>query len=192
MKTNHLDKGSSSINHPPTESFDPVIKDMIHRAWDMATSLLSRASHVAHTLQQQELDQQQQQQQQNQHTDHHATTTGHSSSLLLFGSNHSHVETLCRHIDYIITGRLRPLGGSGSSSSSGGGTMNSIATTTRNLNANHPRENHQAFASHPPPPPSSDDDHHHNTPPPLDLFDPLLIELQKLASHADLVVVVRS
>lgn len=96
-----------------------------------------------------------------------AGSSNNSSSITKQHLSRS-LETLCRHIDYVITGQfsrsLNRAGRGGASTVGGGGTGSS---NNNNLNNNNPttRHNHN----------------HHHDPPPMDLFDLLLAELQSVA-----------
>jgi hypothetical protein len=136
-----------------SEPMDPVLQDMIRAAWEHAAALLARVTHVSFQIQ-------------SEPTDHRKPSRS--------------IETQCRHIDYVITGRFRssrslncselpttdsidtvsrrlPNGGSGSGS---GNNSNSNSNMSSTLGTN----NHE--------------------PPPADLFDSLLTELQGLAASA--------
>jgi hypothetical protein len=115
-----VEKSESVSNVAPSEPVEgDVVLDLIHACWERAATLLARATHVALRLHPQSPD---------------------SEPKL----SHA-VETLCRHIEYVITGRFRPL------------SPGSV----------QPRDVHQ------------------DGPPPIDLFDPLLAELQSLAAATD-------
>jgi hypothetical protein len=108
------------------EPLDAETKQLVQAAWDTATNLLARATHVAMEVQ---------------------TKGNHNHNKHLSRS----LETLCRHVDYVITGQHRPLSPQGD-----------FVVEGKEKNG---RQKHTADGD----------------PPPMDLFDLLLAELQSLA-----------
>jgi hypothetical protein len=86
-------KRSTDHEQAPPEPLDKETKQLVQAAWDAATSLLARCTHVAVQL----------------HNDDH---NKHISRSL---------ETLCRHVDYVITGQHRSLSSQGNFESNNGG-----------------------------------------------------------------------
>lgn len=156
---------------PVNEPLEPYLWHRIQGAWDVAAKLLSQAEQLGRDillLQQQRQEQPQQQQakgaqspppQSNAASNNglHHPQQQRKNSLLL-----SSLETHCRHVEYLITGRFRSLGNSGN--------------------------NHGRAANLPPeplPPPLPLPAHPpHRDPPPLDLFESLLRDLQVHAAEA--------
>ena len=159
------------------EPLDAETKAMVRSTWVAASSLLARATQVAMDIQVSV-----------------ATTNGSSSSStspIVSGKEGKRLsrslETLCRHIDYVITGEHRPLSGR----AGGGGVFfrSNTSDTKSDQNNNHLRL---------PPPPSipstqpiksATSSQKSNSmssisgdPPPVDLFDLLLAELQHVAA----------
>jgi len=119
------------------EPIDRYLQDMISDCWDQAAALLVRATHVALTIQP---------------DDSNSNNNKKMSNSL---------ETLCRHVDYVITGRFRPLKENGDFAS-----MSLHEQQQEDDNSNDPAARN------------------HHRPPPVDLFDHLLEELQIHAAAA--------
>jgi hypothetical protein len=143
---------------------------MIRVTWDQATALLARARSLALALHvrssimhRHDIDTEEQH--------HQPSTTAENTSLHISTQRpirFSHgIDTLCRHIDFVLTGRL-----DASSPSSlqpqtivdQGSSTATTNTTPATTNTNLQQE---------------------DGPPPDDLFDHLLTELQALAASAD-------
>lgn len=134
--------GARSTSSNTVIPLDATTHDMIHATWDQAAALLVRATHVGLTMQQQKAPPDEE------------VKLSHS------------VDTLCRHVDYVITGRFR-------------------------RGKDYQPAQPAAAAAVPPPPVGnrvrtvSSDAEHEFQPPPTDLFDHLLAELQIEAAAAD-------
>ena len=149
---------STSTESTVVPALDATTHDMIHATWDRAAALLVRATHVGLTM----------------------TTTRpakKTSSSSLENKNHevheeaklSHsVDTLCRHIDYVITGRFRR----GKDYQPPSAMTVPQQPTPTTVLGNRVRA-------------VSNDADHEFQPPPTDLFDHLLTELQIEAVAAD-------
>ena len=153
-RNNHIRNGPV---HPPIiEPLDPDIQALVQASWDEATTLLTRAIQVAMEV----TKQQQQQQQQQQHYAQQHQTMPRS------------LETLCRHIDYVITGQFRSSSSLLLSSSS---SLSSEQPTSEQRNGTSSKLQDSTHNSSRPTPTQRHD------PPPMDLFDLLLAELQSIA-----------
>jgi hypothetical protein len=127
---------SSSSSIPAVEPLDPALQDVIHAAWEQAANVLARVTHVALQVQSGDL-----------------STTGNRKPS-------RSIETQCRHVDYVITGRFR-------SAQSMHGEHSEVARPKRPSNGTS-----NGIGTH---------NHTNHDPPPMDLFDSLLAELQTLA-----------
>ena len=134
-----------------SEPMDPVLQDTIRAAWEHTATLLARVTHVALQVQ-------------SGPTDHKKPSRS--------------IETQCRHIDYVITGRFR------SSRSLNGSelpTTDSVDTVSRRLpNGSSGGGNTIGSGNNM----SSTVGANSHGPPPTDLFDSLLTELQALVASA--------
>jgi hypothetical protein len=137
-----------------SEPMDPVLQDMIRAAWEHTAALLARVTHVALQVQ-------------SGPTDHKKPSRS--------------IETQCRHIDYVITGRFRSsrsLNGNELAAtdsidavsrrlpngSGGSGSTIGSSSSSNNMNSTFGTNSHE--------------------PPPTDLFDSLLTEIQGLVANA--------
>jgi hypothetical protein len=133
-----------------SEPMDPVLQDMIRTAWEHTAALLARVTHVALQVQ-------------SGPTDHKKPSRS--------------IETQCRHIDYVITGRFRS---SRSLNGSELATTDSIDTVSRRLpNGSSGGGGGSSSSSNNM---SSTVGANSHEPPPTDLFDSLLSELQGLVA----------
>jgi hypothetical protein len=130
-----------------SEPMDPVLQDMIRAAWEHTAALLARVTHVALQVQ-------------SGPTDHKKPSRS--------------IETQCRHIDYVITGRFRS---SRSLNGSELATTDSIDTVSRKLPNGSSGSNIGSSNGM-----SSTLGANSHEPPPSDLFDSLLTELQGLVA----------
>jgi hypothetical protein len=163
----------SPQQHPSTAetATERLIVNNVRATWDAATILLARATQVAVELQTTVT-------QQTATTTINNTPTGsneiiNSSETIVVAPPPKRpmsrsLETLCRHIDYVITGRLRPL----SPVSSGDSNITHTLSSPQLLSS----QRVAAITMN------------RQDPAPVDLFDPLLSELQSLAVTADLKV----
>ena len=157
------------------EPLDEETKAMVRGTWGSAASLLARATQVAMDVQ------------------HSVSTNGPSPTSAIVSPKEGKrlsrsLETLCRHIDYVITGQHRPLSDHGRK-----GFF---------VSQNDPKGNHMNRRSPlpiPPTPPTvaskktngtgavvgGEASHYDIDPPPVDLFDLLLAELQLVAATSD-------
>jgi hypothetical protein len=158
--TNHKKK----ITEPALpEPLDPETKEMVLATWRAASSLLARATQVAMDVQASSLlGSKWNHQNYHPHHIHSASPSNKEGKRTLSRS----LETLCRHVDYVITGQFRQLsdGGftaTGAEAANGGGSgSKSRLGSHRGLDQSH-------------------------DPPPIDLFDLLLAELQSVAAVTD-------
>eukprot|EP00521_Asterionellopsis_glacialis_P017320 CAMPEP_0195302094 /NCGR_PEP_ID=MMETSP0707-20130614/30466_1 /TAXON_ID=33640 /ORGANISM="Asterionellopsis glacialis, Strain CCMP134" /LENGTH=668 /DNA_ID=CAMNT_0040365247 /DNA_START=215 /DNA_END=2218 /DNA_ORIENTATION=- len=74
------------LSQPEVAPFDPETLDMVRAAWDVAISLLTGTTMVAFSIP-------------------GASLSSHDGSRRMVRS----LETICRHIEYVITGHLRPI-----------------------------------------------------------------------------------
>jgi hypothetical protein len=141
----------------PAEPMDPVLQDIIRAAWEHAAALLARVTHVALSVQS------------GPPTDRKKPSRS--------------IETQCRHIDYVITGRFR-------SSRSLNGSSELLANTTDSSDAlsrrlpNGSSGGGSTIGSSSNNNMSSTAGTNSHEPPPTDLFDSLLTELQGLVASA--------
>jgi hypothetical protein len=119
------------------EPMDPVLQDMIRATWEHAAALLARVSHVSLQVQ-------------SGSTDHKRPSRS--------------IETQCRHIDYVITGRFRSARSLNGELAAADSMSSTGMSSTSGTNS-------------------------HDEPPPTDLFDSLLAELQGLAASPQLAIV---
>jgi PH domain len=159
---NNEERNSSSSVVEPTlfEPLDDYIQDMIQITWQQATALLTRARSLAVTFQVRS-------------SIKHDTEEQPDFEKVRMKLSHG-VDTLCRHIDFVLTGRLDYSTDYSTSSAVVVPAAGNIPipernkdTTTIGLNNNN---NSQRLP---------------DGPPPADLFDHLLVELQSLAATAD-------
>ena len=146
------------------EPYPVHIQNMIRITWDQATALLTRARSLALTLHvrssimhRHDVDNTDQQHESSTTAE---TTISHSASPRPIRLSHG-IDTLCRHIDFVLTGRLDM---SSPSSSQTQILLDHGAPSTTTTNLSLQQE---------------------DGPPPDDLFDHLLTELQLLAASAD-------
>jgi hypothetical protein len=153
---------SSTTDVVKYEPYAAHIQSMIRVTWDQATSLLSRARSLALTLHvrssimhRHDMDTEQQRE---------PSTTVETANLNVASPRPirlSHgIDTLCRHIDFVLTGRLD--GSSPSSSQTQVLVDHVTSAVTTNISLQQ-----------------------EDGPPPDDLFDHVLTELQLLAAAAD-------
>jgi PH domain len=151
------EKSSSSSEPVVYEPLDRYIQDMIQVTWDQATALLSRARSLAITLQLRSSIK---------HDNDESSDVENVRIKLSHG-----VDTLCRHIEFVLTGRLDHRKEYSSS--------DLLSTTT----------NSPGLERLPDPTVGNDSitgsSRNAESPPPADLFDHLLHELQSLAATAD-------
>jgi hypothetical protein len=146
---------SSDVQLTPSNAFvasepmDPVLQDMIRAVWENTAALLARVTHVALQVQ-------------SGPTDHKKPSRS--------------IETQCRHIDYVITGRFRS---SRSLNGSELATTGSIDTVSRRLPNGSSGGGSTIGISNSM---SSTVGANSHEPPPTDLFDSLLTELQGLVA----------
>ena len=122
--------GAPSISSPTaaTSSVDPKTQQMIRAAWDVCQMLLAKASSLLSPT---------------------TISSSNNNNLSTKG-----IETQCRHIEYVLTGkRRRRLGGM-----EGTDTTNGHSAATTSIRPD-------------------------KIPPPMDLFDNLLLELQQQTRH---------
>lgn len=136
----------AAVPEPPMPSYEPFdseTKKIVSGTWNYATGLLGRATQVAMEVQ---------------------TTNSNNSSS---GSGRSYhmlsrsLETLCKHVDYVITGQHRTLSTLGLFEEASLGGARQQKEQQQNNSHNTIVENQ-------------------HTPPPIDLFDSLLAELQSV------------
>lgn len=165
-----VERQASTSELTSPEPLNYITQEMIRASWDQASALLSRATSLALTF-------------------HVRSSLRHDNDDEPAKLSHA-VDTLCRHVEYVITGSFRH----------GKDHCTKAPTTTP-----------PALPPPPPPPPASllnavpsasataavrqvstgsssgDANSHHQEdgPPPADLFDHLLTEMQLLAAAAD-------
>jgi hypothetical protein len=150
------------------EPLNPFVVDMIQSLWQQASHLLLRAMQVGEDMYPQ------------------SPSMSSSSPLNSNGNNgnhhsshhhhHTSMETLFRHIDYVITGQRRRCP---SKEDDAVKAAVSAAATTAASNGRGGRGNPSVPSSSP------RHHHHHEDPPPIDLFDTLVAELHSLAVDTD-------
>jgi hypothetical protein len=144
--------------HSQREPLDPVLVSMIHESWEHAGSLLARAMHLGSQV----LSLQYQQ----------ATSSNHRDPIRF-----SSIETHCRHVEYILTGRFRPLRRASGRESGNGQYQDGSGPCRSDTSGDEPRleKNERLEVS---------SYSRHCDPPPIYLFDQLLLDLQDHAAAA--------
>ena len=153
---NNHDRQTTRPMSPPAtaEPLNDDMKQLVQAAWDKATIILARATHISaqfhnhHNSNNNDGNK-------NSNNDNQQTTTTpikHKTRSL---------EILCRHVDYVITGQHRSLSSQGNfelNASSGKNTAGRNGSSDTGAASNR----------------------HDHDPPPMDLFDNILAELQSL------------
>jgi PH domain len=151
------EKSSSSSEPVVYEPLDRYIQDMIQITWDQATALLSRARSLAVTLQVRS-------------SIKHDNDESSNSENVRIKLSHG-LDTLCRHIEFVLTGRMDHRKESSSS--------DLLCTTVNSPGLERLQDSAVENESGTTPSRNAE------SPPPADLFDHLLSELQSLAATAD-------
>jgi hypothetical protein len=156
-------------HHGYREAKDPFVVDMIQSLWQQASHLLLKAMQVGEDMYPQS-------------TSLSSSSPNNSNSNNgIHHSSHHHtsMETLFRHIDYVITGQRRRCPSKEDEAVKAAVAAAATANAT-NINGRDGHGNQSVLASSP-----RQDYHRHEDPPPIDLFDTLLAELQSLAVDTD-------
>lgn len=194
------------------EPLDAEAKKKVRSTWDRASTLLTRSMQIAMQVQQHVNEYNQEKTKKSMDNSHYSSSINSSDQQKQqHHSNHHQLsrslETLCRHIDYVITGQHRPISSTISQQQKTSATTTTMTTTSsthtrtndmtngykmknnntknsinsRSKNTNNNSGNTIKGTT------STKSRHDEYDPPPMDLFDLLLAELQTLviSSTAD-------